>query len=102
MKPAAPTPDESSRLAALARYAILDTAPEREFDDLTRLAAQICEAPIARLSFVDADREWFKSRVGIEETEGPRETSFCSHAIRGRDVFVVPDAAKDERFADNP
>ena len=102
MKPAAPTPDETARLAALARYAILDTPPEREFDDLTRLAAKICDVPLAQLSFVDADREWFKSRVGVSQTGGPRETSFCGHTILGRDVFVVPDASADERFADNP
>ena len=102
MKPA-PTPvDETVRLAALARYEILDTAPEREFDDLVQLAAQICGAPLARISFVDREREWFKSRVGVRETGGPRETSFCGHAILQDDVMVVPDATRDERFADGP
>ena len=102
MKPAPPAPDETSRLEALARYEILDTEPEREFDDLTRLASHVCGAPLARISFVDREREWFKSRLGVRETEGPRETSFCGHAILEPDVLVVPDAAADDRFADNP
>jgi PAS domain S-box-containing protein len=102
MKPAPTASDETARLAALARYEILDTAPEREFDDLAKLAAQICDAPIARISFVDRDREWFKSHIGVPDTEGPRETSFCGHAILGRDVMVVPDARADDRFADSP
>ena len=102
MKPAPTASDETARLAALARYEILDTAPEREFDDLAKLAALICDAPFARISFVDRDREWFKSRIGIADTEGPRETSLCGHAILGRDVMVVPDTRSDDRFADNP
>jgi PAS domain S-box-containing protein len=102
MKPAPTAPDETSRLAALARYEILDTAPEREFDDLTRLAANICGAPMARISFVDRQREWFKSKVGLKEAGGPRETSFCGHAILEPDVMVVSDTAADERFSDNP
>jgi PAS domain S-box-containing protein len=102
MKPAPPTSDETNRLAALHRYEILDTEPEREFDDLTLLAATVCGAPQARVSFVDRDREWFKSRIGVDSTEGPRETSFCGHTILSRDVLVVPDATVDDRFADNP
>jgi PAS domain S-box-containing protein len=102
MKPAPPVSDETSRLAALRRYEILDTDPEREFDDLTLLAARLCGVSSARISFVDRDREWFKSRVGVTQTEGPRETSFCGHAILGPDVMVVPDAREDDRFADNP
>lgn len=102
MKPPAMAPDETARLAALARYEILDTAPEREFDDLTRLAAHICGAPLARISFVDREREWYKSRVGAAEPEGPRDVSFCGHAILESDVMVVPDAGADERFADSP
>ncbi len=102
MKPAPTAPDETTRLAALERYEILDTAPEREFDDLTKLAAHICGAPVARISFVDRDREWFKSRIGVAETEGPRASSFCGHAILEPDVMVVPDAILDDRFAGNP
>jgi PAS domain S-box-containing protein len=102
MKSAPTVPDETARLEALERYGILDTDPEPEYDDLTRLAAGICDAPMARITFLDRDREWHKSRVGVAETEGPRESSFCGHAIALRDVLVVPDAGSDERFADNP
>jgi len=102
MKPAPPVLDETSRLAALQRYEILDTEPEREFDDLTLLAARVCDAPLARISFVDRDREWYKSRIGISTAGGPRETSFCGHAILGRDVMVVRDTKDDDRFEDNP
>lgn len=94
--------DESGRLAALERLEILDTQPEREFDDLAILAAQVCATPLALISFVDRDREWFKSRVGITESSFPRMVAFCAHAIAGRDVFVVPDAAADPRFSTNP
>jgi serine/threonine protein kinase len=94
--------DESGRLAALARLEILDTEPEQEFDDLTLVASQLCGTPVALISFVDRDREWFKSKVGISETSFPRLIAFCAHAIMGRDVFVVPDAAADSRFATNP
>jgi PAS domain S-box-containing protein len=102
MKSAPTVPGETARLEALERYEILDTDPEPQYDDLTRLAARICDAPMARITFLDRDREWHKSRVGVAETEGPRESSFCGHAIALRDVLVVPDAGRDERFADNP
>ena len=99
----APLPEkESARLDALRQYAILDTAPEQEFDDLTRLAALICGTPIALVSFVDAKRQWFKSRLGLEGSETPRDISFCAHAILGSDVLVVPDTLEDERFRSNP
>ena len=99
----APLPsNESARLEALSQYKILDTAPEQAFDDLTRLAAQICETPIALVSLVDARRQWFKSKVGLDVQETPRDVAFCAHALHKPKVFIVPDTLADERFATNP
>jgi len=99
----APLPEnESERLEALRRYEVLDTESEGKFDDLTLLARHICDTPIALISFVDAERQWFKSRIGLTTSQTPRAVSFCGHAILEEDVMVVPDAAADERFADNP
>jgi anti-sigma regulatory factor (Ser/Thr protein kinase) len=94
--------DESARLAALKKYRILDTDPERAFDDLTMLASHICGTPIALISLVDADRQWFKSRVGLSISETSRSVSFCTHAINQRELFVVPDARDNDTFRDNP
>jgi anti-sigma regulatory factor (Ser/Thr protein kinase) len=94
--------DETARLAALARYRILDTAPEQAFDDLTLLASQICGTPIALLTLVDADRQWFKSRVGVSLTETSRSIAFCADAIQGTGLFTIPDALGDARFRSNP
>jgi anti-sigma regulatory factor (Ser/Thr protein kinase) len=94
--------NEPERLAALHRYRILDTAPERAFDDLTMLASHVCGTPMALITMVDADRQWFKSRIGITPSETSRTISFCTHAIKQRDLFIIPDARADERLRDNP
>lgn len=94
--------DESARLAALRSYRILDTDPEKAFDDLAILASHICETPIALISLVDSGRQWFKSHVGVDLKETPLEVSFCAVAIRQPDLFIVPDATKDPRFSSNP
>lgn len=94
--------NEVKRLKVLWQYDVLDTVPEEVFDDLTELAARICEAPIALISLVDEDRQWFKSKVGVTLNETSRDISFCAHAIKQTDLFIVPDATKDERFAGNP
>ncbi|HVM76253.1 MAG TPA: GAF domain-containing protein [Candidatus Saccharimonadales bacterium] len=94
--------NEAARVAALDRYAILDTEPEQSFDDLVILAAHICKAPIAMLSLVDDRRQWFKSTVGVQIRETPREISFCARAIQQDGLFIIPDAQEDPRFKDNP
>src|SRR2546427_2943795 len=102
MTPARIPENEKKRLKVLWQYSVLDTVPEEIFDDLTELAARICEAPIALITLVDEKRQWFKSKVGVSINETSRDISFCSHAITQPGLFIVPDATKDERFADNP
>ncbi|MEM7265975.1 MAG: ATP-binding protein, partial [Pseudomonadota bacterium] len=100
---AAPLPqNEDERLAELLSYDVLDTEAEQLFDDLTALASQICETPIALISLIDPNRQWFKSRVGLDAEETSRDIAFCSHAILQSDVFEIPNATLDPRFHDNP
>jgi len=94
--------DETARLATLRHYRILDTEPEQAFDDLTLLASHICGTPIALITLVDADRQWFKSRVGVTLTETARSVAFCARAIEQSDITVVPDALDDARYRENP
>jgi GAF domain len=94
--------NESERLTALWDLGILDTEPEARFDRYTEVACSTFEVPMALVSFVDEDRQWFKSHRGLEVTETARDESMCAHAILGADVFVITDALRDDRFADNP
>ena len=95
-------PNESARLEKLRAYNILDTPPESVFDRLTSLAARHFNMPVALVSLVDQNRQWFKARYGIDATETPRDIAFCAHAILDNDVMVIRDATQDPRFAQNP
>ena len=99
-QPAIPA-NEKERLEALYKYKILDTPAEKYFDQLTELAAYVCNTPVATITFIDEDREWYKSRIGISDTEASRDISFCAHTILAKDLFIIPDTYKDKRFADN-
>jgi GAF domain-containing protein len=94
--------NEAERLNTLRGYGILDTRPEDRFDDLTGLAASICGTPIALISLVDEDRQWFKSKIGLEVSQTPRVDAFCAHSIMSPELFVVPDASQDPLFASDP
>ena len=99
----APIPtDEAERLSALRALMLLDTPPEERFDRLVRFAAEQLDTPIAMVSLVDGQRQWFKARVGLDDTESARDVSFCGHAILKEEVFVVEDARSAPRFEDNP
>ncbi len=95
-------PNEEQRLAELKRFAVLDTPPEKAFDDITKLAAGIFKVPISTVTLIDEDRQWFKSCFGLETRETGRNTAFCAHAILRDEVMIVPDALADARFAENP
>ena len=102
MQPPATPHDEHTRLETLRSLKLLDTSPSERFDRLTRIARRMFGVPISLVSLVDDNRQWFKSRQGLDATETPRDISFCGHAILGDDIFIVPDATKDNRFVDNP
>jgi GAF domain-containing protein len=93
---------EATRLAALGRFGILDTAREREFDDVAALAAHVCGAPMAAITFIDRTRQWFKASIGLGLRETPREVAFCAWTVEAAQSFIVPDAREDDRFSDNP
>ncbi|MDQ2948654.1 MAG: GAF domain-containing protein [Acidobacteriota bacterium] len=99
----APIPEnEEHRLEVLNRFRILDSASEKSFDEITRLAASVCDTPISLLTFIDRNRQWIKSNCGLSISETSREVAFCSHAIMHPGVFEVEDALQDDRFASNP
>src|ERR1700755_1612907 len=100
----APLPvNEEQRLSDLHELDILDPLPEQSYDDLTRIATGICGTPIGAVTLIDTDRQWFKSKLGIDATETTRDVAFCAHALLTPDeLFIVPDAELDPRFADNP
>lgn len=102
MKPDPIPGDEAARLRALERYGILDTESELTFDRVTRLASAIVGTPVALVSLIDKDRQWFKSRVGLDARETPRDISFCGHAVADKSTLIVENALEDARFADNP
>jgi len=95
--------NEVARLAALRRYEILDTVPEKAYDEITQLISYICKAPIALVSLTDGHRQWFKAKVGLEASDIARDFAFCAHAlIQPDEILIIPDASLDERFAKNP
>ena len=104
MMQAAAIPDnEQQRMEALRAYDVLDTLPEKAYDDIVFIASTICDTPIAMVSLVDTDRQWFKSRRGIDTDQTPRAVSFCAHAILDpENLLIVEDACLDSRFVDNP
>jgi diguanylate cyclase (GGDEF)-like protein len=102
MEPPKLPEDEALRMATLIGYNVLDTTPEERFDRVTRMAKRLFNVPIALVSIIDENRQWFKSSMGLDATETPRDISFCGHAILDSEVFIVRDTLQDVRFADNP
>ena len=102
MRPASLPADEEQRVQALVSTGLLDSAEEKRFERLTKLAQQVLHVPVALVSLVDAKRQWFKSHQGLEVCETPRDVSFCAHAILDGEILEIEDARADERFADNP
>lgn len=95
--------NEIERLQALRRYSILDTLPEQDFDDITKIASEVCQTPISLITLIDSDRQWFKSNHGLNVRETPRDYAFCAHAInRPDEIFTVKDSREDDRFVGNP
>ncbi|GAA2515469.1 GAF domain-containing sensor histidine kinase [Pilimelia columellifera subsp. columellifera] len=94
--------DEADRLVRLHQLNVLDSPPEAEFDQIVALASKVCGTTVSLVSLIDADRQWFKARLGLDLQETSRDLSFCAYAILGKDLLVVPDATRDERFAENP
>ncbi|MEK6398726.1 MAG: GAF domain-containing protein [Terriglobus sp.] len=102
MPSAIPPENEASRLETLRRYTLLDSLPEQEFDDITELASFICDTPIALISLVDEDRQWFKSKVGLDAQQTGRSESFCAHMLSDGASLIVEDTLQDSRFVENP
>jgi two-component sensor histidine kinase len=102
INPVAPSWDETKRLAALRSYGILDTPQEQDFDDVVRIAAHVCNAPISIINLIEDTRQWFKAKIGLGVRETPLDASICAHAILQPGLFVVPDTTQDPRFACNP
>ena len=102
MKPAPLPKNENDRLSSLKELEILDTAIEESYDEITKLASEICETPIALVSLLDETRQWFKSHHGLDAESTPRELAFCGHAILEEDIFEIQDSREDDRFHDNP
>ncbi|MBA3898877.1 MAG: GAF domain-containing sensor histidine kinase [Bacteroidetes bacterium] len=94
--------DEQDRLSELFQFSILDSEPEQDFDEIVQLASAICECPISLISLIDQNRQWFKARIGLNVSETERNVAFCAHTILGKDIMIVEDATKDNRFFDNP
>lgn len=102
MEPSPIPPNETARLAALRELLILDTPPEQRFDRIVEFAANEFEVPTAMVSLVDANRLWFKSKIGLEACEAPRDHAFCAHALLSAEPLLIPDTLEDPRFRDNP